>query len=519
LRNKDANQRIRELEAELARLRITTEAQLTRATTELEAVRRQATARRASATVFIGRLTQSEVNAKIRKRELGTFFDGGNLQLEIRLGAKPDSDVIASWLFRWTETLRPGVYKGRSMGLGSARLVSLEDTRRKAQHFRELLADRKDPRVERLSMLLDEQSAKDRFRILEQACEEYIEAKISMRSPGYQQRMRQLLRDNILNKEHKLPTGETIKVGAMPIQRVTRSIILKDCDFEQFWSDQYPSARDVQMLLDKIYGYAREQGYYVGNSPMAWRGGLEYVLPARKDVHIVKHHPALTYKNAPTFLQQHLRKHHYRRSWPNGTGPDGRPTNCYMIELALLTATRVSEIIAAQWQEIDLFTMTWTVPWQHTKRKEPDQPHRMPITRSMAAIFALMQQMRTDPSPQAPIFPSHHKRWVQSHRRVGSQTLMRVAKQLQPELGQEFVNHGFRSTFKDWCKVNGKPEAWYEAQLHHKEIGKTKQAYGSDDLLEQRRILMAEWDGYLNTAPPPAKQADNVIAMSKRRKG
>src|SRR5262249_37068260 len=147
------------------------------------------------------------------------------------------------------------------------------------------------------------------------------------------------------------------------------------------------------------------------------------------------------------------------------TGPDGRPINAYMIELALLTGTRVGEIIAAEWQEIDDRTMTWTVPWEHTKRKEPDQSHRMPITRSMAAIFELMRQMRTNPSPQAPIFPSHHKRWVQSHRRVGSQTLARVVRQLLPEFGEEFVNHGFRSTLKDWCKAAGKSEAWYELQV------------------------------------------------------
>src|SRR5262249_32612283 len=152
------------------------------------------------------------------KRELGTFPDGGNLQLEIRAGAKPGSDVIASWLFRWTETLRPGVYKGHSMGLRSARLVPLEDARAKAQHFRALFAEGKAPKVEPLNRLCDEQSVKDRLRTLEQVGEEYIEGKISRRSAGYKQHMRQLLRDNILKKEQNLTaTGQTIKVGAMPI--------------------------------------------------------------------------------------------------------------------------------------------------------------------------------------------------------------------------------------------------------------------------------------------------------------
>jgi integrase len=196
-----------------------------------------------------------------------------------------------------------------------------------------------------------------------------------------------------------------------------------------------------------------------------------------------------------------------------------------MIELALLTGTRVGEIISALWEDIDYETNTWTVPWEKTKRKEEGHPHRMPITRSMAAIFDLMQQMRTDPSQQAPIFPSHHKRWVQSDRRVGSQTLQRVMTQLGRNLGKNFVNHGFRSTLKNWCKaggctVPGFNMTWYEEQVHHKEKGKVQQAYGGDDLLEQRRGMMTEWDNYLNTAVlPPAKKANNIVTLSKRRTG
>jgi integrase len=526
-RNQNPDRRIRELEAELARVRRENEAQLTHFTAELETVRRQATARRGPATIFTGHLTQTEVNNKIRKRELGVFSDGGNLCLCINRGAKPDSDVIASWLFRWTETLRPGVYKTRSIGLGmSARMMALEDARAKAQQFRQLLAEGKDPKIERLNMLCDEQSAKNLVRTLEEIAEEYTKAKLSKRSPGHMLRVRQLLRDNVLNKEHKLAvTGMTIKVGTMPIQRVTRQIILQDCGFEQFWNEHNPGAEILKGVLDKMFNYAREKGYYVGNSPMAWRGGLEHVLLAQKDVHKVKHHSskAVTYQTAPTFLQQHLRKHHYRRAWPIGTGPDGRPVNCYMIELALLTGTRVSEIISATWDQIDYDTMTWTVPGEKTKRKEPDYPHRMPITHSPAAIFELMQQMRTDPSPQAPIFPSHHKRWVESHRRVGSQTLMRVMRQIGSELGKNFVNHGFRTTLKDWCKaggckVPGFNMTWYEEQVHHKEKGKVQQAYGHDDLLEQRRGMMTEWDNYLNTVPPPAKaKTSNLIKLAERR--
>jgi integrase len=531
-RTENPNQRIRQLEAELAKLRIATEAQLTSAAAELETIRRQATARRAPATVFVGHLTQSGVNAKIRKRETGNFYDGGNLVLEVRHGAKPDSNVIASWLFHWTQTLRPRVYKHRSLGLGSARLVPLQDARQKAQHYRTLLDDLKDPKEERLNMLCEEQGEKDRLRTFEQVGDEYFKKKMKA-SPGYKQRLQQLLRDNVWNKEYKLTTaGETkkIKVGTLPIQRVTRKIILEDCGFEQFWNEQNPSARDLRRVLHKMYGYAREKGYYVGNSPMAWQGGLEHVLPKSNEVHQPKHHARLSHKNAPRFLQEHLRTFRYRRSFPRGIGPDGRPVVAYMVELLLLTGVRVQEVRLAQWQEVDIPTMTWTVPPGHTKwgnREKDAPPHRLPITRSMLTIFQDMEAMRAEdlramgigPSPQDLIFPSYYKRRVQQHQLVAQQTLLRTAKQYLhfdvPET--DFTNHGLRTTLNDWRRTKGYSVEWYEAQVHHKPEGKTKQAYVEYDLLDQRRVMMAEWDSYLNTVPLPAKEADNVITMSKRR--
>jgi integrase len=530
-RGKDLNKRIRDLEAELNRQRIAREAETARTNTELESLRRQAAARRAPVPLYLGKLTQTEVNNKIRQRKFGHYSDGGNLQLSINPGAKPDSKVIASWLFRWTEMLGPKPPRSRkstratqpyreakshSMGLGSARDVSLDDARGLAQQYRQVLRDGNDPKVERLNMLCAKQAAKDRLRTLEQVAEEYIKAKLS-KKPGWAIRVRQLLRDNILNKQHQLSTSEMIKVGTMPIQRVTRQIILKDCGFEELWNEHNPSADNLRGVLDNMYDFAREHDYYVGNSPMAWRGGLEHVLPASKEVHTTKHHPSLTWENAPTFLQQHLRKHQYGRSWPIGIAPDGQPINAKMVELALMTGTRIGEIVQAEWQQIDDRTMTFTVPWDRTKRHEPGKDHRMPITTSMAAIFEVMRKMRTDPSPNAPIFPSHHKRWVESHRRVASQTLNRLVRQLAPEMDQEFVTHGFRSTLRDWCRANDYPEYLWRLQVHHKEKNQSDGAYGPDDQLEKRRIMMQHYDNYLNTAPP-AKQVDNIVNMTSRKR-
>ena len=347
------NERIRELEAKLKRQRIEREASEARFAAELDLLRRQSASRKPALPVHLGKLTQRFVNGKIRNREVGTYFDGGGLQLEVRLGAKPDSDVIASWLLRWSDTLQPGLYRSRSMGLGSARDVPLEEVRAAALHYRRLRNEEgKDPKEVRLAMLCDAQAASDKLRTFEQVAEEYLEKKLSKKSPGYRQHLRSLLHEHILEKEHK--AGEHVfKVGAMPIQKVTRRIILEDCGFEKLWDEHNPSAQRLLGLIHPMYGYAREKGCYTGDSPMAWRGGLEHVLKAPRDVHRVAHHQGLNYQTAHTFLQNHLRTYQYNRPWPIGLGPDGRPINCYMIELLLLTGTRVSEVIGALWNEVD----------------------------------------------------------------------------------------------------------------------------------------------------------------------
>lgn len=94
-----------------------------------------------------------------------------------------------------------------------------------------------------------------------------------------------------------------------------------------------------------------------------------------------------------------------------------------------------------------------------------------------------------------------------------------------PGHDKSFVNHGFRSTFKNWAKAKY-TSALIEAQLHHKEPGKTNQAYGDDDdLLEERRPMMMEYDSYLNStsapaeeASAPAEEAGNGVALGKRRR-
>jgi integrase len=61
----------------------------------------------------------------------------------------------------------------------------------------------------------------------------------------------------------------------------------------------------------------------------------------------------------------------------------------------------------------------------------------------------------------------------------------------------QFTQHGFRSTFRDWAaEVVQYPREVIEHALAHKIANKVEAAYQRGDLLEKRRLLMADWANF-----------------------
>ena len=63
--------------------------------------------------------------------------------------------------------------------------------------------------------------------------------------------------------------------------------------------------------------------------------------------------------------------------------------------------------------------------------------------------------------------------------------------------GRHATAHGFRSSFRDWASENGYPRDLAERGLAHTISNATEAAYHRTDLLEQRRQMMMDWEGFL----------------------
>ena len=64
------------------------------------------------------------------------------------------------------------------------------------------------------------------------------------------------------------------------------------------------------------------------------------------------------------------------------------------------------------------------------------------------------------------------------------------------------VPHGFRSSFKDWCRsLTTYADEVSELALAHVSGDATRAAYARDELLPKRTLLMRDWANYCGAVP------------------
>jgi integrase len=62
------------------------------------------------------------------------------------------------------------------------------------------------------------------------------------------------------------------------------------------------------------------------------------------------------------------------------------------------------------------------------------------------------------------------------------------------------VPHGLRSTFRDWCAVQGVDRDLAEIALARDVGSAVERAYRRSDMVERRRDVMARWGVFLSQA-------------------
>lgn len=386
----------------------------------------------------------SSVGVKALKKA-GRYSDGNGLYLVVSpSGSK-------KWILR-TVVPDPTKESGKrrtDIGLGGLSLVSLKEAREEAVRLRKVVRnDGEDP----LTVRRKERATVPTFK--EAAKQVHGEHSKTWKNAKHAAQWINTL------KEYTFPV-----FGDLSIDQIGTPEVLKA--LSEIWLTKPETARRVRQRIGTVLDWAKAAGHRTGDNPI---NGIEKGLP--KQPKRDSHHAALPYTDLNNFVAN-LRNE-----------AADEPTRL-AFEFLILTAARTSEVTLAEWQEIDLDEIAWTIP---AERMKADRKHRIPLSKRCIEILKRAQEL-SDGGPF--VFPSRSNK-----KPLSSMVFLMMIRRMKMDI----TGHGFRSTFRDWAaeKTNFSREVC-EMALAHTVSDKTEAAYLRADLFDKRRDLMETWAVFATT--------------------
>lgn len=360
--------------------------------------------------------------------------------------------------------------KRRNIGLGAFPEVSLARAREKAAAAKELIANGLDPVEEKQSakrILVASQLSRMTF---DDAAREYIKMKSKeFRNPRQAQQW-----------TNSLATYASPHIGKIPVSEIELPQIKSVLD--PIWETKTDTATRIRSRLENILGWCAVNGYRKNENPARWSGYLDEIYPSFGKIKKRKHHTALSIDNLPAFMAA-LNKR-------SGTAARA-------LEFLILTASRTNEVIGDKrigkagvtWAEIDLQKRIWTIP---AERMKSNKIHTVPLCEKTIAIINDLPKGK----PSDLLFSG-------SNGDIPSNNFL---SSLLKRMEVSATTHGFRSTFKDWCREHTNyADEVSELSLAHVNSDATRAAYARSGLIEKRRLLMADWALYCHKGKQPEK--------------
>ena len=341
--------------------------------------------------------------------------------------------------------------KRREFGLGPYPEVTLSAARAKAREMKADIRQGIDPIAHKKackSALLREQARAVTFKEIAQ---EYVGKKGKEFKTAKQ----------VQKLEGHLNRYAFPFIGEMMVADIERPHI--EAMLKPIWETKTETATRVRQHVERILDLAGVKGLREGDNPARWKGNLELSLPARNKIAKTKHYAALPVADMPSFMGKL-------------TAQESMGTKA--LQFIIYTAGRSAEVRGATWDEIDLEARLWRIP---AERMKSGKAHTVPL--SDPAIHLL----ESLPHQSDHLFINSHG------NPLSDVTISNAPKRL----GYNVTAHGFRSTFKDWARMfTSYPDEVSELALAHVNDDRTRAAYARDQLLDKRRLLMAEWSRY-----------------------
>jgi integrase len=367
----------------------------------------------------------------------GSHADGNGLYLVV------DASGAKRWNLR---TVVQG--KRRDIGLGGLSLVSLAEAREEAARMRNIARKGGDPMAERRKVRVQVPTFKEAAKTVH---EEH--------SSTWKNEKHAAQWINTL-KEYAFPI-----FGDRPVDQVDTPEVLNA--LSKIWLTKPETARRVRQRIGTVMDWAKVAGYRTGENPI---NGIAKGLPSQPKKQ--KHHAALPYSDVILFINELA-------------DVDASESTRLAFEFLILTATRTSEVILAEWSEIDLDEKAWTIP---AERMKAGKVFRVPLSERCIEILKRAKEI----SSGGPfVFPGRS-----SEKPLSNMVFLMLIRRV----GKDITAHGFRSSFRDWAaeRTNFSREVC-EMALAHTVSNKVEAAYLRGDLFDKRRQLMDTWAAFVST--------------------
>jgi integrase len=412
-----------------------------------------------------------------RSSTAGRFRAGPNLYRQIA------ESGAGSWVLRYEMAGRK-----RWMGLGPLAVFSLREAMQRARSAQQLIYSGVDPIDQRRQARASEARKAILTITFEAATQAFFDQ--------HQTKWGHKARTEFLNTlaSYAYPVFGQTAVADIDTALVLRAI-------EPIWLTKHSTANRVRGRIESVLDWAKVRGYRPAGSdnPAAWTSHLDQLLPVGGAIGKVKHHPAMAYADVPSFVETLKRQ--------QGIEPRA-------LELLILSASRTSEVLLARWSEVDFATQIWTRPASHMKagieHQVPLTPRMIEILESLPKRPGLLGATSVSGHQDSLIFESS-----KAGRPLGRNALAKLAD----TMGADFTIHGFRSSFRDWAgEQTSYAREVIEHALAHAVGNAVEQAYSRSKLLQKRRRLMTEWEGFVATAMAttvPSISAGSVVPIRK----
>ena len=386
-------------------------------------------------------LTDVFIRSLKPKERAYKHFDGGGLHIHVT----PNGSKLWRMAFRFEG-------KGKLLSFGEYPTVSLKDAREKREEAKKLLAQGIDPSAHRKQMKAARAVAqRDTF---ENVAREWHDTRTVCFNARY--------RHNILLRleKHIFP-----KIGKTPITQLDIPDILDVVKtIEQ--QGHASAARVVLQTIGQIFRYA----VVAGRAKHNIAADLQDVLRPVQ----IKHRATIT---EPERIGELLRKIDQLDYY--------LPLKL-ALQLAPLVFTRPSELMGAEWKEVDLEAKEWRIPAERMKMK---RPHIVPLSDQAVNILKELHSITGDGRYLFPAVRNQEKHV----------TILRVLFVIR-KMGyekEEMSFHGFRAMASTILNEQGYNRDWIERQLAHCPRDNVRAAYNHAEYLPERRRMMQEWSDYL----------------------